>query len=62
MSKPINTREGLAPTLTPIPAIKSPIKPFIGLLEGMDYTPAKYTNVTETWRKHGFKPPSELKR
>ena len=53
---------GFAPTLTPIPTIKTPIKPSKGLLEGMDYTPARYTNVTETWRKFGFKPPSELKR
>lgn len=53
---------GLNPTLTPIPPIKTPVKPSKGLLEGMDYTPARHTNVRETWRRFGYKPPSESKK
>ena len=51
----------LVPTLTPIPGLKAPVKPSKGLLEGMDYTPARFTNVRETWRRFGYKPPSEGK-
>ena len=47
---------GLAPTLTPIPATKTPVKPEKGLLQGFVYTPAAKTNVRETWIRFGWKP------
>lgn len=49
----------LNPTLTPIPATKSPYKPLLGLLEGCAYTPATKTDVTETWRRFGWRPKND---
>ena len=55
---PTNVR-GLIPTLTPIPATKTPCKPSKGLLKGFAYTPAAKTDVQATWRRFGWKPVHE---
>ena len=55
---PTNFR-GLIPTLTPIPATKTPVKPDKGLLQGFKYTPAAKTDVQATWRRFGWKPVHE---
>jgi len=48
----------LTPTLEPIPPTRSPTRPLVPLTSpNFDYTPARATNVAETWRKHGWKAP-----
>jgi hypothetical protein len=48
----------LKPLLTPIVPTKSPTRPLVPLTSPhFDYTPARATNVAETWRKHGWKAP-----
>lgn len=32
------------------------------LLQGANYTPAAVTDITETWRKHGWVPLNEVKK
>lgn len=53
------TFAGLIPTLTPIPATKTPVKPDKGLLQGFKYTPSAKTDVQATWRRFGWKPVHE---
>jgi hypothetical protein len=51
----------LTPTLETISPTRSPTRPSIPITRpDFDYTPARATNVVETWRKHGWKAP--LKR
>jgi len=43
--------------LDPIPPTRAPTRPSKTLMQGFEYTPARATNVAETWRKHGWKAP-----
>lgn len=46
------------PTLEPISPTRAPTRPRIPVTSPeFDYTPARATNVAETWRKHGWKAP-----
>ena len=47
--------------LIDIDPMASAIKPSIKLLDArFDYTPSTKTDVTKTWRKHGWKPLEEV--
>jgi hypothetical protein len=46
------------PKLCPIPPTRTPTRPRLPITNpDFDYTPARATNVAETWRKHGWKAP-----
>lgn len=46
------------PKLCPIPPTRSPVRSRLPITSPeFDYTPARATNVAETWRKHGWKAP-----
>ena len=48
----------LKPLITPIPPTRTPTRPRVPVTSPeFDYTPARATNVAETWRKHGWKAP-----
>lgn len=45
--------------MTRLPLAPSPrtlVKPSRGLLQGCDYTPARLTDIRETWARFGWKP------
>lgn len=47
--------------LTDIDPMASAIRPSITLLDGrFNYVPSTKTDVTQTWRKHGWKPLEEV--
>lgn len=49
---------GFGPVLSPISPTRTPTRPRIPLTSpNFEYTPARATNVAETWRKHGWKAP-----
>ena len=47
--------------LTDIDPMASAIRPKLSLLDtDFDYVPSTKTDVTQTWRKHGWKPLEEV--
>jgi hypothetical protein len=50
--------QGFNPHIEKIPPTRAPVRPRIPITSpNFDYTPARATNVAETWRKHGWKAP-----
>ena len=48
----------IKPLITPIYPTRTPTRPRVPVTSPeFDYTPARATNVAETWRKHGWKAP-----
>ena len=56
--KRLYEQKGFSPSLTPIPPMKTLVMPSKRITSpDFEYTPARATNVAETWRKHGWKAP-----
>ena len=50
--------QGFNPNIEKIPPTRTPTRPRVPVTSPeFDYTPARATNVAETWRKHGWKAP-----
>ena len=48
-------------TMRDVELLASSVNPAVGLLEGREWIPANNTDVTRTWRKFGWVPPTEYK-